>query len=70
MPLLEAIIQDEKFRGALAMRADFAADKEFLTTHGLRWQSTIVVFKGARKVGHSVGDLKQARIKKLLESAL
>ena len=70
MPLLESLIREEKFRGAVAFRVDFDRQKKFLFAHRVRWQSTVIVFKGGKEVDRSVADLNKARLRSLLRKGL
>ena len=70
MPLLQSLVKEKKFANAAAFEVDYDTQRDFLKTHGVRWQSTIVVFKGAQEKGRSTGDVDIASIRNLMERAL
>ena len=49
---------------------DFDTQRDFAKANGVRFQSTIVVFKGAQEKGRSTGDVDVASIRSLMERAL
>lgn len=70
MPLLQSVLKDEKFRNAAAFSVDFDSHRDFLRAHRVRWQSTLIVFKGAQERGRSVADVEKASIRKLFARGL
>ena len=54
----------------MAYRVDFDSQKGFLKEHGVRWQSTLMVFKGKSEKGRSTADLKKNSIRKMFEKGL
>ncbi|MBI2179191.1 MAG: thioredoxin family protein [Candidatus Tectomicrobia bacterium] len=67
MPLLEGLLREEKFKGMAVFQVDFDKQKDFLRGHKVRWQSTLIVFKGKSEKGRTTGDLDPASIRQLLE---
>ncbi len=65
MPLLKSLVKEKAFDNAVAYRVDFDADKEFLSEHCVRWQTTLIVFKGKKEMGRSTADLNKNTIRKL-----
>lgn len=51
-------------------QVDFDKQKDFLRDHAVRWQSTLIVFKGKSEKGRTTGDLNPASIRQLLEKGL
>jgi len=51
-------------------QVDFDAQKDFLQEHKVRFQSTLIVFKGKSEKGRSTGDTDPASIRALLEKGL
>jgi thioredoxin 1 len=49
---------------------DFDSQKQEVRDFGARWQSTRIVFKGAKEVGRSVGDTDPSTIAALLAKAM
>lgn len=70
MPLLQSLIKEKKFENAAKFEVDYDTQRDFLKAHGVRWQSTIIVFKGAQEKGRSTGDVDVASIRSLMERAL
>jgi len=70
LPILEAVIKEERFRDAVAFRVDFDTQKKFLRDHRVRWQSTLIVFKGEVERGRSVADLNPDSIAQLFARGL
>jgi thioredoxin 1 len=69
-PILEKLTADPKFRDLKIFRVDFDAMKPVVKQFGAQMQSTLIVFKGAREQGRSVGDTKEASIAALLDQSL
>ncbi len=70
MPLLESLIKEKPFQDAVAYRVYFDDDKGFKKAHRVRWQSTVIVFKGIREVGRSTADVKKDSLRKLFSKGL
>ncbi len=70
MPLLQSLIKEKKFENAAAFAVDYDTQRDFLKEHSVRWQSTIIVFKGAQEKGRSTGDVDVASIRSLMARAL
>jgi thioredoxin 1 len=69
-PILEKLTADPKFKDLKIFRVDFDAMKPVVKQFGAQMQSTLIVFKGAREQGRSVGDTKEASIAALLDQSL
>ena len=70
MPLLQSLIKEKKFENAATFAVDYDTQRDFLKAHGVRWQSTIIVFKGAQEKGRSTGDVDVESIRSLMARAL
>ncbi len=70
MPLLQSLIGEKRFKDAAAFQVDYDSQRDFLRVHRVRWQSTLIVFKGVHEKGRSVADLEEASVIRLLERAL
>ena len=70
MPLLQSLMKEKKFENSAAFVVDFDTQRDFAKAHGVRFQSTIVVFKGTQEKGRSTGDVDIASIRSLMERAL
>lgn len=69
-PILQELEADPKFSGAASFRVDFDAQKDAVKALRARNQSTIIVFKGDKEVGRSVGETEAKAISTLLDKAL
>jgi len=67
-PILDKLTAEPKFRELKSV--DFDAMKPVVKQFGAQMQSTLIVFKGAKEQGRSVGDTKEASIAALLEKSL
>ena len=70
MPLLQSLAKEKKFANAATFVVDFDTQRDFAKAHSVRFQSTIIVFKGAEEKGRSTGDVDIASIRTLMERAL
>jgi thiol-disulfide isomerase/thioredoxin len=69
-PILQKLEADPKFAGAQAFRVDFDSQKDAVRALKATSQSTIIVYKGAKEVGRSVGETNPKAIADLLDKAL
>ena len=69
-PILDKLTAEPKFRELKIFRVDFDAMKPVVKQFGAQMQSTLIVFKGAKEQGRSVGDTKEASIAALLDKSL
>lgn len=66
-PVIESLLQEEKYREIVAFKADFDKEKELKKQLRITGQSTLVVFKGDKEAGRERGITDRAAIAKLLE---
>jgi thioredoxin 1 len=67
-PIIQAI---EKENPSLVVyEVDFDTAKDVLKQFGVRYQSTLIVFKGATEVGRSTGDTDPAGLRALVAKGL
>jgi thioredoxin-like negative regulator of GroEL len=69
-PILDRLTADPKFRELKIFRVDFDGMKPVVKQFGAQSQSTLIVFKGSKETGRSVGDTGQASISALLDKSL
>jgi len=69
-PLVERVVQAPQFKDMIVFKLDFDTQEADWRRLGVRRQSTLIAFKGAKESGRSVGDTNAASIAKLLESTL
>lgn len=67
-PILERLLT-EKFADMTEFTVDFDHQKDVVRRFDARMQSTLIVFKGGKEVGRSVGDTNAASIEALLRRA-
>jgi hypothetical protein len=70
LPLVESLMHETRFKSVAAFRVNFDTQKEFLRTHRVRWQTTLVVFKGEKEVGRSTADINKGSIRNLFLKGL
>lgn len=69
-PILSGLEAQPKFERLVVLDVDFDSQKDALRALGVRMQSTLIAFKGARETARSTGDTAAASIAKLLDAAL
>jgi thioredoxin 1 len=69
-PTVRRVEADPKFADVVMFRVDFDSQKSALRTLKTNRQSTIIVFKGDKEVGRSVGVTDPAAISALLAKSL
>ncbi len=65
-PILEALIKDPAMEGVVAFRVDWDTDKDFVKTHRIPRQSTILVFQGEKETARSVAETREAELRSLV----
>jgi thioredoxin 1 len=69
-PTVRRVEADPKFADVVMFRVDFDSQKSALRTLKANRQSTIIIFKGDKEVGRSVGVTDPGAISALLAKAL
>jgi thiol-disulfide isomerase/thioredoxin len=69
-PILSELAAQPKFKDLAVFRVDFDSQKDAVKQFDARMQSTLIVFKGSREMGRSVGDTQRASIASLLDKTL
>jgi thioredoxin len=59
-----------KFKDMVVLNIDFDSQKDLLRKFNVRYQSTLIVFKGKQEMGRSTGDTDAASIEALLGKAI
>jgi hypothetical protein len=70
LPLTQELLSEKKFQNVAAFQVNYDTQKGFLREHGVRWQTTLIVFKGKKEVGRSTADLDKNSIQSLFEKGL
>ena len=63
-------MHEPRFKDVAAFRVDYDTQKDFLREFGVRWQTTLIVFKGKNEVGRSLADLSKSSIRELFLKGL
>ena len=69
-PIVEKLAAQPAFKDLVVFEVDFDTGREALIAFKARSQSTMIVFKGDKETGRSVGDTTPAGIEALLKKAL
>lgn len=69
-PIIEKLAAEPQYKDLLIFEVDFDAQKDVLKKFGARVQSTLIVFKGYKETGRSVGSTDESAIGDLLQKAL
>ncbi len=69
-PILSGLEAEPKFKDLVVLDVDFDSQKDVLRSLGVRMQSTLIAFKGARETARSTGDTRPQSISRLLDAAL
>jgi thioredoxin 1 len=70
MPILGKLTAEPAFSNMVVLRVDFDDQKDIVRAFGAQTQSTLIVYKGDKEVGRSVGDTNADSIAALLGKAL
>jgi thiol-disulfide isomerase/thioredoxin len=68
-PILSKLRADPRFKDLAYFVIDFDSQKKLVKHFGAQMQSTLIVFKGEKEVGRSVGDTSRTSIYALVEKA-
>ncbi len=69
-PILSDLQAQPKFKDMVVLKIDFNSQKDLLRKFKVRYQSTLIVFKGKQEMGRSTGDTNAASIEALLNKAI
>ena len=69
-PIVDSLATKPEFKDLAIFDVDFDTGREALIAFKARSQSTMIVFKGDKETGRSVGDTTPAGIEALLKKAL
>lgn len=68
--ILNPLIKSPEFKGVTFLQVNFDDQKDVLKKFNVANQSTIIVFKGGKEVGRSVGDTKAPSVDALVKKSL
>ncbi len=69
-PILKTLLADPKNKDMVMFRVNFDTQLDVLKALNVQSQSTLIVFKGAKETGRSVGDTVSGSIGALLATAI
>ena len=69
-PILEKLRREPKFRELVTFKVNFDTQKDVMRRFNARVQSTLIVFRGGKEVGRSVGETQPEWIEDLLEKTV
>lgn len=69
-PILDSLAKNDKFKDFVFLKIDFDTQKAEWRKLDVQRQSTLIVFKGSKEVGRTIGDTNAASIEELLAKAL
>jgi len=69
-PIIESLVKQKNYQGITSLRVDFDNQKDVVRAFRVSRQSTLIVFKGGKEVGRSLGDTSPEGIESLLRKAL
>ena len=69
-PIIDKLINEPRYKDLAVFRVDFDAQKDVMRTFNARLQSTLIVFRGEKEVGRSVGETQPEWIDDLLQKTL
>jgi len=69
-PIVAKLLKQSEYQHINALRVDFDQQKAVVKAFKANTQSTLIVFKGGKEVGRSIGDTSEAGIAGLLKKAL
>lgn len=68
--ILGELLPTNEFKGIATLRVDFDAQRAVVKSFGVRYQSTLIVFKGGKEVARATGDTSRDSITDLLRKSL
>lgn len=69
-PILSQLTAQPKFKDLQVFEVDFDSQKDAVRGLKAQMQSTLIIFKGEREVGRSVGDTRRESIEDLLNKSI
>lgn len=68
--VLKKLLLQPEYRGVTALRVDFDTQQQAVRKFGVRYQSTLIVYKDGEMAGRMTGETESAKIAALLRSVL
>lgn len=68
--ILSELLPTNEFKAISTLRVDFDAQRAVVKSFGVRYQSTLIVFKGGKEIVRATGDTDRDSIANLLRKSL
>lgn len=68
-PIIDKLVQEPKFKDLVTFRVNFDTQRDVMRKFNARLQSTLIVFRGDKEVGRSVGETQPEWIEDLMDKA-
>jgi len=69
-PLLQSLVQEEKFKDVVAFKVDFDNESALKNQLKVKNQSTLIVFKGEKAVSRATWETDKDKIRGMIEKGL
>ncbi|MEM7780666.1 MAG: thioredoxin family protein [Pseudomonadota bacterium] len=69
-PILDELREEHQSADILFVKVDFDEEKDFLRTHRIPRQSTVLVFNGMDEVARTIAETNRSRLRGVVEGAL
>jgi thiol:disulfide interchange protein len=69
-PVIRDLMAQSKYKDLTAFTINFDTDAALLLDYHVEVQSTLIIMKGTREIGRSVGDTSKEAIERLLNAAI
>jgi thioredoxin 1 len=69
-PIINELTRSPELKNIKVLEVDFDSQKDIVRQFRVSMQSTLIVFKGGKEVGRSVGDTKKNSIAALLRKSI
>ena len=68
--ILAKLLQHPKLKPYQVLQVDFDTQADVVKALGVRYQSTLIVYKGSKEMGRSTGNTSEKDIEALLKKAV
>jgi len=62
-PILESLLKQKEFENVIGLSADYDKEKALKKELGIKKQSTVIVFKGAKEINRSTGTTSETELR-------
>ena len=68
-PIIDKLLQDPRYKDVTTFRVNFDTQKDIMRKFKAQLQSTLIVYRGEKEVGRSVGETQEEWIDDLLSKS-